>query len=342
MAGKGWRSIRTQALSDPGFERESQEGRIVAGLDGSVWQTWPDGLFRLGQDATHAWDRPKTPADGVIDIDVGPDGTLWLVSERRLLSFDGNEWLVRKRLPDGQNVLAVELGSNGEVWAAWQNGKGLWRNAVLRLDGEGWTVLGQVPGGLSRDSRWQRIETTRSGCCPRTRRSDATAAAGWEAVDAPAGGQLDMDVGPDGTVWVRLHEDCGPGSPGNVTDDEGKPSESCYGRSSTLARLRDGEWTRYEEWDGVPTMDRFIEVAPDGRLWAPSYGCEGIAAFHGEALRDYLVNRIYLADLCIYDADVSPAGNVWILAGPSEAELTGTGRIDTYVITPEAILPHPR
>ena len=339
-------------------------GQIVAGLDGSVWLTWPDGLFRLGQDATHAWYRPKNQAWRVDDTEVGPDGTLWTVRggrSQQLMSFDGHGWSVRKQGIPNRDVLGVEIQSDGTVWAAWENEPNK-KARVGRLDGEDWDVLpGRVPGpgwleggGLAvavnrADEIWIQPDFVP------VQRHDGK---GWIGVETPAGGQVELDVGPDGTVWLRLSEDCGPGSPGTSWDEETQSGESCGPvPSSILARLRDGEWTRYDESDGVPMLGdfgpygvfpAFFEVAPDGRLWVnpfdpavqttgfdggevPESGCQGVASFDGVALRSHL------SHLCVYDLEISPDGDVWVLAGPRVADPAATtDSVETYVITSEA------
>ena len=79
---------------------------IVVGADGSIWVFRGEQFYRLGDKATHEWKNElfDTGQDSSEDIEVAPNGTLWWADPdgSGLESFDGTEWTVERRTPDGQ------------------------------------------------------------------------------------------------------------------------------------------------------------------------------------------------------------------------------------------------
>jgi hypothetical protein len=148
-------------------------------------------------------------------------------------------------------------------------------------------------------------------------------------------------VGPDGTLWVRLHAECSAG-------------EGCAGPSDILARNDGGDWEVYDSSASIPMMgdhyqgfEGFFEVAPDRSIWFNPKGdyertgseCDGVANFDGEAI------TYFLRDTCIFAMDLAPDGTVWLQAGEYRADVASgqglgdaqPGPIRTYVVTPEAV-----
>ncbi len=65
-----------QGVAQPLRYDEMSAGKVVAGLDDSIWLFWGDRFVRLGDERTGAWTAGQVPALGD-DIEVSPDGTLW-------------------------------------------------------------------------------------------------------------------------------------------------------------------------------------------------------------------------------------------------------------------------
>ena len=162
----------------------------------------------------------------------------------------------------------------------------------------------------------------------------------WQVVMTPdAGGEMRADAAPDGTLWVGLSTECGPGTPGNAV------GEYCIGASDLLARFDGTDWEVFDASDGIPRTGHhyrmfwgFFEAAPDGSVWFdPTVAdeelvdsdCDGVANFDGEAVRRYL------RGMCIYAMDVAPDGAVWLQG--AQPAYDDPPPIDTYVITPEAV-----
>ena len=333
------------------------DGNVVAGLDGSVWWFEPDGFFRLGKDAEHRWPKgiSENFTPGGTDMEVGPDGRLWLAgwhgvpgksARMDIASYDGqswsNEWsgAYRKRFATG-----VEVQQDGTILMAWftsnRNGsKGQVRAA--RLGEDGWEVLPGTAKARSKpqftnlavaDAGGSEVWLNDGIIGPPLHQHDGE---GWVRQKTPdLGGVMRADVGPDGTLWVRLHAECGA--------DKG-----CWAPSGILARLDGGDWDVYDSSDGIPIMgdhyqgfEGFFEVAPDRSIWFNPIGdyegtgteCDGVANFDGEAVTSFLPG------MCIYAMDLAPDGRVWLQAGePLQGPWKrNTGlRIHTYVITAEA------
>ena len=275
-------------------------GTIAAGLDGSVWVFLPDGFFRLGDRRTHLWFGARSGSDDPVsaldDIEVGPEGTIWVnrwETEDRparrdaLWSFDGERWTVRRRTPADAVLLGVEVLADGTVLAGWNRGQERADRTpaagrVDRLTAGEWERLpGSAVGGHAL-SRWViradwHMQVTfgvaddgtvwlgNPGGGPRGslhRFEDGT----WTQVQDFGLSRLDdhayvqADVGPDGTVWVHLRA-------GHALYQEGHGGD-------ILARFDGTEWSHFRTSDGLPIVSEgkilqkaAFDVAPDGSLW---------------------------------------------------------------------------
>ena len=329
------------------------DGNVVAGLDGSVWWFGLDGFYRLGDEAMHRW--PKGISEnfrpGQADIEVAPDGTVWLTiwfgvpgksARIDISSYDGQRWSKRWRGAYGKRfAYGVEVQQDGTVWTAWSTKKGDGSSGVIRaarLGDNGWETL---PGSVrTRDLGGGDVIVAESGG------SDAWVMSGyyihgplyrhdgegWVVEQTPeVGGVARAAVGPDGTLWVRLNAECVP------------EDRLCGSVSDILARFDGSDWDVHDSSDGIPMMgdhyqgfEGFFEVAPDRSVWFNPIGdyertgseCDGLANFDGQAV------RYFLRDRCIFAMDMATDGTVWLQAGDSARP----GPIDTYVITPEAVV----
>jgi hypothetical protein len=169
----------------------------------------------------------------------------------------------------------------------------------------------------------------------------------WQLVMTPdEGGEMRADAAPDGTLWVGLSTQCGPGTPGNTWDPETETGERCFGGSDLLARFDGTDWEVFDASDGIPVTGHhirmffgFFEAGPDGSIWFDptvpddeawvGTDCDGVANFDGRELQRYL------RGMCIYAMDIAPDGAVWLQGRLPTAD--DTQPIDTYVITPEAV-----
>jgi hypothetical protein len=303
---------------------------IAAGR-ASVWWFGPDGFFRLGDDQTHDWDEFGPFSGNKRDIEIAPDGTLW-VADRGLRTFDGASWAdVQPR------SVSVEIEEDGTVWAAWETANEK-RRVVGRLIDGAWERLGgQLPKHKACDSNDGGTSCTGYGFGGLSLSDDGSpwvitgkppalfrhVGEGWRRVDTPRGGPVWFAVAPDGTLWVQLQR-----------------------KNKLVLARHDGDgWTVFDALNTrVGHLRADLRVAPDGGLWAnlvewPSLpgDCRGVTRFDEGGARHFL------GDLCVYAMDVAPDGKVWLQAGEvwevgsRDRIYDSLGPTHTYVITPEAV-----
>lgn len=279
-----------------------QAGVLVAGLDGSIWLFGADRFYRLGEEG-HAWDF----GDRLDREDVGePDGR------------------VRSRL----DVADIEVGPDGVVWATGlpsvRSGRSRPRD-LRSFDGREWTV---------------RLEAPRKGRV------------------------LGVEIGPDGTAWASIDGGRGrirvswlAGPSANAGDaagwtDTGSSSSDGFGMwavgegflvvarepSGTFVYRHDGrDWAENGiEIDllrpksrGGPGPAGWVEVGPDGTVWAGAYpdpgdeaGVPRLARFDGTSWHE-------TDDVDEALHAVAPDGALWAVpAGSSPGTCTGIARFD--------------
>ncbi len=160
-------------------------------------------------------------------MDSAADGTLWAVG-RHLASFDGATWTEHD--PGVGTARAVNIQSDGTVWAAWEQDIG-------RLDEDGWTFF---DGPTDWSSEWlDRIVTLPDG-------------------SVVAGGSTGIVRLQDGN-WQRMHPF--ESVPGAVVSGIRLGGDgSLWSQASTLVRDEGGELQHHsllarfdgQAWDGVP------------------------------------------------------------------------------------------
>ena len=287
------------------------DGNVVAGLDGSVcgsgWTASTASVRRpciVGRRG-HLWSRRWRGAAvkrWALDVEVQQDGTVWMA--RSTKKGDGSSGVIR----------AARLGDNGwEILPGSVKARDLGAGDVILAESGGsdaWLMSGYyLHGPLYRHD-----------------------GEGWVVEQTPeVGGVARAAVGPDGTLWVRLNAEC-------VSEDR-----ICGSVSDILARFDGSDWDVHDSSDGIPMMgdhyqgfEGFFAVAPDRSVWFNPIGdyertgseCDGLANFDGQAV------RYFLRDRCIFAMDMATDGTVWLQAGDSARP----GPIDTYVITPEAVV----
>ena len=208
--------------------------------DGAVWVTGGEesgetaGLFRLaGGDLTPMpdWTEVHSRAAGASHLEVAPDGAVWLMGEETpdlpgydnggprvdaFLRFDGDAWEA-VTVPVDLRYVAVgqsfDIGADGTLWAAVGNPKEP-GDGLARLDESGWTVFTEADGvrpwgifgffptdllhAAPDGSAWVNAEGDGSSCGG-VANFDGTTWTGFLS-DLCVG---DMDVAPDGAVWVQ-------------------------------------------------------------------------------------------------------------------------------------------
>jgi hypothetical protein len=368
----GVRDLALVATPEDGFE---DDGRIVAGLDGSVWVFTPELSFRLGEaPQIEAPDWGLGP--GEAEFRIGPDGRVWVIVDggegsNDLVAIaygsDGDEdarFSDGRALPDGQerDFFAIEILPDGTMLGVWPDRSGAASGSTAVTIGaltDGWVedlVIEQPEEEWSRrlelreDDFWlQRRFWDLATNDDEVWLADPTGAlhrrteSGWEVVEPPFP-PSQIDLGPEGTLWIQAGDYHAP--------TEGATNEEVL--SLMLARLDSEQWETWDRDDGIPPvgpvawpysfpLEGVHAVAPDGSIWLAALDhmaqreCSGIVSFDG------MVWTRYLDGLCVHDADITPDGAVWLRAGevsydgePGPHAKHHVAPVGTYVITPAA------
>ena len=340
---------------DDGVRDVKQVHMTAVGDDGSVWVDSAKGILALGRPGEH-----PGLVDGEGFLVVAGDGTLWAESgdghdgPAELRSFDGETWTRQGAISDGiatvpdpwwpaDYILDFAVHPDGSVWQVGANvdAPDAYPNLqdayprLQHLDADTWTTY--VVGEGLPNPGWCDLCVEILGCeCDE----------GW-----------DIEITPDGTVWVGIQE-AGllrfDGTDWEVIRPLGDDQDHAV---AGLASNRDGVlWAEFESghlarFDGrawgavshVPAPEgdthRARSVDPDGNLWVGSYshrwggyvsdGCDGIRRFDGSTWMTFLAGE------CVTDIDIASDGAVWVTV-PSRAGPTWVPG-DLYVITPEAV-----
>jgi hypothetical protein len=349
---------------------ESSLGRVVAGLDGSIWLFWADRFVRLRDVTTHRWAEGQAAADRN-DLEVAPDGTVWQAPASGSRVARTTDEIARAQ------AYLDQLRSTPEAFAArpecltdtgWLTGT----DGALRAyrDGE-WQVALESPSLPIRqveiaidDSIWAgwSERSTGGAFAPQAARLGAD---GWQVIVPPdeqvdasrafaalGDGSIIMQArGRSGALWSLgdvTSGQIGPWQPvasrRGLDDVVASPSGIIWGTlmPNTIARLDAVGW---QEWDlgGVtdPAGPRFLggggplAAGQDGAVWLQARPTKAAHGCHGVYRFDGTTWRHFLDGHCVHSIDVAPNGWVWLRAAPDLGDDV-EGPVDLYAIRPDA------
>lgn len=206
--------------------RASAAAFALSACGDSYESTGPDFAIEEGRWTGYTTATSGLPSDAVLDLAIGPDGTLWIATDNGLARFDGDGW--SRFTPQNADLVSahvseVAIDADGTVWTVAHTASQ--ELGLSAYDGKRWTrrdpadsglsaavvtELAVAPGGaiwlatldgiaISEGARWRRLEASGSGL-PDDRvysldfDDDGTA---WIATDAGA-------VRYDGVTWTAL------------------------------------------------------------------------------------------------------------------------------------------
>ncbi|MEA2023929.1 MAG: hypothetical protein U9N79_06515, partial [Actinomycetota bacterium] len=246
-------------LSGSGMLAINQVRDLALAPDAAIWGATGGGVVRWDAGASIPvvyGEQDGLPAAGVYQIVVAADGTVWATGDGWLAYYDGTWNPVEAHAEMWVQGMAAD--TMGGVWLI-----GRYDNRVLHINRDGieqislpeswdsfddiavdtagrlWMVSGDGDDGVVvyDGSSWREYTT---------------------ADGLPGHVMSDVDVAPDGTVWIATHAvDKGQLDPGE------DPSVLAAGVASF-----DGEtWTTYTTADGLASNEGEIAIAPDGTVW---------------------------------------------------------------------------
>ena len=220
-------------------------------------------------DGPEAPTTPTSPTNRVLQVAVAGDNELWAITLGGVVQWD---LVTRTHTVHGDDLgpaaadfSDVMVGADGTVWLAGDE-------YLARFDG-GWATfrLSDAPFGHMRPGEHMPIAIGPDGALwiavgpDELGRFDGLE---WEIFETPHAANLldwvwasDIAVSPDGTLWAALQGMSGEPNPESPALDPG-----------AVASFNGTEWTLYTDADGLPDGVRLITVAPDGMVWAMSFG----------------------------------------------------------------------
>lgn len=296
--GNVWRvlgNVDCDQITTPRFRE------IVKTDDGIRWIATGDGLLRFDPTEEpwcvtrlHTGNTPM-PADGIEDIAVAPDGSLWL-------ALDGSP----------QGGLAHYVPAS-DTWQIWDTGNGIPWDAVWNwvdyvavqpnVD-DGYTVwLGNGPMGLASfsDGQW----TWYGGSNPPNLDPLPIDVYGERSVDDHGNMLLQTDKGfalraPDGTYTML------PLPPGGASTLDILGSGRVVAATGTSFSVWDGSWTSLGPWGGNSSMS-FGEES-NGAIWVCGTG--GAARYADGLWQRYRVTNTGMLDFWHRGIAFAPNGDV--------------------------------
>jgi ligand-binding sensor domain-containing protein len=291
-SGDGLLHIRGNSISlipIEGISSASNIRDVEISRHGDVFLALPDGISRLsGTQLTPLHVAPVDLSGNTIyELDVAPDGTLWVYSSGGLQSFDGVTWTGHSAPSFAADM---EIAPNGDVWLAHRH------FGVSCLDGTSWEQFypGSVPGYLDGS-----VDALGIG-------ADGVVWLGIQEVGVSSfdGSQWTAYPFDDGMVIDRIKD--------LLVDRNGNiylTSENHQMHQAFLLHYDGTSWSSVEiqDWNAILAMD------PDGSVWFAE-GSMGVYRIQdGELVGENLAEGLPIESI---DAmQFSPDGSLWLGTG---------------------------
>ena len=255
-------------LSGSGMLAVNQVSDLALAPDGAIWVATRGGVVRWDPGASVPvvyGEQDGLPAATVDQIIVAADGTVWATGRGWLAYYDGTWQPV-----EGHSDMSFDTMAADTIGGVWVIGVQVTEedalDLLLHVDRNGTEQI-SLPDRLHDWNRYDAVAVDASGQLWMVSGDgdhgvvvyDGSSWREFTTADGLPGHVLsDVDVAPDGTVWISTRaEDHGVPDPGE------DPNVAAAGIGSF-----DGEtWTTYTTADGLASNEGEIAIAPDGTVW---------------------------------------------------------------------------
>lgn len=269
--------------------------------NGDLWMGTEQGLFlhRYSSDRWTQWKQNlpslRNRIDGILYTDTGD---LWIGTATGLEVHRADasvEWIPEILDTDLNILTALAEDSAGGIWV----GSGANWNGAFRWDGHSWAFYGQEEGLAC--SRVHAIGKDRRGRL-------------WFL------GQQPLDQPSNRDDYAIVIYDDGQFTPWTMDWNsnrvyamaEGEDGSLWFAAKNGLGRLRDGNWTVFDEKNGLKGRKVWtLSVGADGRLW---FGDQrnGLGFIDAQDQVHYLTSDDGLINDQVWDLATDPHGTLWI------------------------------
>ena len=308
-------------------------------LTGFATELTPVKVGTYPQEIGHAYTTADgLPSDGVNDVVVAEDGTVYAGTDGGLSHFDGTGWVTMPETPPGPvhcvavdgNRLAVATDTtlyildNEETWRSISTLQT--PPLSLTLSGESVTGLTKRGSTAFSESFGLPIQSAYDRTLPEVRYEAIGQSSAEGGVRVMATSKGLFQSGSRG--WQRLYPESSNRS-WAPTDVRAvlfaSNGDLWFASPQGVGRRRGDTWTLFEGKDGLPCNDfTCMTEGPEGEIWFGT--TKGAIRYDGEHWA-YREGKRWLPDNNVRDIAVSPNGDAWF------ATAKGVGRIERRPMT---------
>jgi hypothetical protein len=312
---------------------------------GDLWLALDGKLVQFDGTGWNEFSIQNQPPIGYVgSMAVGPAGDLWLAGDGGITRFGADGWHVF----EGEYLRNL-AGEEGDVWVA-SGGEHVWAGIgyrVLQYRTRGWEVLPRIPdepreywgattAARADGSLWLAAVHPYGGASAAYR----WAGGEWRYLGLAEFEVSDMDIGPDGTVWLAGWETLG-----RLEDGSWSPLVTGRGFDQVVVAADGTVWASGQDWNssevwrfqagtweierGEPIDPATVSLArdPDGSIWALERNSDG-----GYVVRDSEGSGRFIVESGeLHTMAIAPDGAIWIAGDGRLYRIVPPGEVDLVV-----------